>query len=296
MEKFKDIWASVVSQIHERTTNPLTFSFIVSWLIWNYRFVYISFSELPIKEKFILIKSYYPDWHMAGQEGFLYPLLTSLAYVFIYPFITIYVVNYYRDHQIRLANSIKKLEKQRLLTNEEATFRQREYEKSLALAQEAELAAETELNSVREVLKLAEEEITSLNLKINPKTILEVYNPQKIDRKSSPESPEQDVQIVETTDENLFLNFPVQGVMLKDNTLTIRQLKILSLMSEGDRISVNQIAIDIGISKFYSALDIDFLHKSELISHVVNDDYKINSKGRLTLNAFIAQGVWPFSK
>ena len=294
MEKFKDIWASIVSQIHERTTNPLTFSFVISWLIWNYRFIFIAFSELPVKEKLSLIKSFYPDWHIAGQEGFVYPLLTSLAYIFIYPFITIYVVNYYRDHQIRIANSLKRLEKERTLSKEDAAALERRHQKMLAKASQVELESQTEITNLREALQSAEEEISSLKLKLDPKMILEVHNPLKKESETLSELQNNSTEIIETSDQNLVLNYPVQGITLKNNSLTKRQLKILSLLSDGDRISIKDIASDFSVRKFFVDFDLDILRRFELILNLGsnNSEYQITEKGRIALNAFIDQEIW----
>ncbi len=294
MEKFKDIWASIISQIHERTTNPLTFSFVLSWLLWNYRFIFISVSELPVKEKLSYIKSFYPDWYIAGQEGFLYPLLTSLAYIFIYPFITIYVVNYYRDHQIRIANSLKRLEKERTLSKEDAAALERRHQKMLAKASQVELESQTEITNLREALQSAEEEISSLKLKLDPKMILEVHNPLKKESETLSELPNNSIEIIETSDQNLVLNYPVQGIALKNNSLTKRQLKILSLLSDGDRISIKDIASDFSVRKFFVDFDLDILRRFELILNLGsnNSEYQITEKGRIALNAFIDQEIW----
>lgn len=294
MEKFKDIWASIVSQIHERTTNPLTFSFVVSWLIWNYRFVLIAISELPIKEKIEFINSIYPDWIIVWREGIFYPLSTALLYVFVYPFITEIAVNFYRNRQVILANSIKNIERQRLLTKEEATGLQRRHEKMLTKASEAEMELQAELKVLRESLQSAEEEINSLRLKLNPKVVLEVDNSTIANSMHPTEAKEDDIEIIEIDNQNLSLDNSVPGVNLKNNSLTKRQLRILSILSDGNRVSIKDIAADFSIRKFFVDFDLDVLRGLELIfnSGIGNTEYQITALGRVALNAFIAQNIW----
>lgn len=307
MEKFKDIWASIVSQIHERTTNPLTFSFVISWLIWNYRFIFIAFSELPVKEKLSLIKSFYPDWHIAGQEGFVYPLLTSLAYVFIYPFIAIVVINFSRDQQIRQANSIKRLEKERLLTREDATALQRRHEKSRAKASEIEGQLQLELSDLREALQSAENEISKLQNKIPTPSfdklkqeVVESFQASQnlesnLDNSSTSDVDAGNVDIVDIVDNKYIrLNNPIPGTYLnKNNALTGRQLKILSLLSEGINVDIQNILNHLNVKRLFIDSDLDVLRELGLVIKASNlQMYKINAKGRSILKAYIEQGLW----
>jgi len=61
-----DIKKSLNEIIYERTTSPLYGTLIISWLIWNWRIVYLTFfiSEKKItKNKIDFILSNYSDIH-----------------------------------------------------------------------------------------------------------------------------------------------------------------------------------------------------------------------------------------
>lgn len=297
MEKFKDIWASIVSQVHERTTNPLTFSFIVSWLIWNYRFVFIAVSELPIKEKLAYIKSFYPDWHVASQEGLLYPLLTSLAYVFIYPFITKKVVNFYRYQQILLADSIKQIEKERLLTREDATALQRNHEKALSKAADTESELRSELKNVREALQTVEEEIRiseadkkALIQEQSIKTVLaenkDVVSEEKVDINTFIEPTKSDDH------QEIVLDHRYKDVHIENHKLSARQLQILTILSDETRVELSSIISKINVKRFYIEAEIDVLIKRNLTERALRDSYRLTQQGRAVLSAFVNEKKW----
>jgi hypothetical protein len=289
MEKFKDIWASMVSHINERTTNPLTFSFIFSWIAWNYRFIMIVISELPIKEKLEFLKTNYPDWNLAWQEGLLFPLLTSLVYVFIYPFITEKVVNFYRHRQVLLANSVKQIEKERILTKEDATALQRRHEKSMIKASESELELQTELNIVREALQAAETELGNLKtfnvelLAINKK------NKEKMNANLDKKFSEIDI---ESDGNNIILKTTVPGLILNNNSLTKRQLQILSILSDGSWVVIDILVSRLQLKRLYIETDLDILGRQNMVGRSTGNRYMLQENGRAALSAFIEQGLW----
>ena len=87
-DALKDIWASIVSGLRDRTTNPLTVSFVFSWTIWNYKFFIVLYGDGTVAEKLAAIEKLYPPTQAAWQgSAFLFPLGTALFYVFLYPLI-----------------------------------------------------------------------------------------------------------------------------------------------------------------------------------------------------------------
>lgn len=297
MEKFKDIWASIVSQIHERTTNPLTFSFVVGWLLWNYRFVFIAVSELPVKEKLSLIKSYYPDWHIAGQEGFLYPLLTSLAYVFAYPFITKIVVNFYRQQQVDLANSVRQIEKVRLLTREDATALIRNHEKALSKATDAETELILELKNTREALQTAEEENRALEA--DKKSLIQKQKFKSVLSENQDSIQDEKIDINEFIAplqsygfEDVSLSKRYDDINIENHKLNTRQLEILSTLSEETRVELSSIISKFNVKRFYIEAEIDGLIKRNLTQRVLRDSFRLTQQGRAVLSAFVAEKKW----
>lgn len=97
MEDASDIINTVKATLYERISNPLISTFIVSWLIWNYKFILVFFSSsLNTIQKIDYIKSdifhftLSPFFTLSNASTILValvaPILTSLFYLYvIYP-------------------------------------------------------------------------------------------------------------------------------------------------------------------------------------------------------------------
>ncbi len=80
----KDIFEALFKSSRERIRNPLLFSFIISWLIYNWKSILILvFSDLSIEKKIETIK---PKDGFA-EPGFFWPLLVALLFVIVLPYI-----------------------------------------------------------------------------------------------------------------------------------------------------------------------------------------------------------------
>ncbi|MFN4160986.1 MAG: hypothetical protein ACK4FW_03240 [Stenotrophomonas sp.] len=70
----------------DRIANPLTGAFVLSWCLWNYRFLMIVLSGEHVVRKIHLIKvMVYPEPWRIIVFGCVLPLATALAYLFLYP-------------------------------------------------------------------------------------------------------------------------------------------------------------------------------------------------------------------
>lgn len=288
MEKFKDIWESLIAHVNERTTNPLTFSFIVSWLAWNYKFLIVLFSDLKAPEKLVLIELKYSEWNIAFQNGFLYPLITALIYVFLYPYVTDKVVRFYRSRQISLANSVRKIEQERFLTQEDANRLRRKYEMQLTKISKAETEAQEELNNVRQALEAAEAEIASL--KVNdgyvPESLL--IEPSQADEVVE----NAQIEIKLENDKLIRLAGTYPNISIKNNSLTVAKLKILSMLSSGETMSIERLVSLVAEKRFFIEVNLDELVSTELVTKKMNGEYDLNSGGRAVLHAFIKENKW----
>lgn len=82
-----DLLTSIKAQLYERVASPLTVSFVLAWCGWNYRLIVILLSGMAPPDKFHMIDgALYPDTWTWWLYKILGPLLTSLLYVFVYPF------------------------------------------------------------------------------------------------------------------------------------------------------------------------------------------------------------------
>ncbi len=82
-----DILQSAKQTALERLTSPLLGSFLLSWLAWNWKFLVILFSDNSVTTTFDLVNTLaFPDNTTLFLKGIFYPFLSSLAYVFLYPY------------------------------------------------------------------------------------------------------------------------------------------------------------------------------------------------------------------
>lgn len=85
MDSLKEIWSS----LGERFKNPLLYSFVVSWIITNYKIVVVLSSNAVYSEKFDYIDSIYPPGVPTWYRMFFIPALCAILYVFVLPGISL---------------------------------------------------------------------------------------------------------------------------------------------------------------------------------------------------------------
>lgn len=159
METFKDIWASSVSSLKERTTNPLTFAFVLSWCLWNFRFFLVLLGDESTADKLARIDALYPSAQATVFGTALFgPVFTALLYIFVYPFLSERVIKFYRGRQVRIANSVREVEATRVLTTEEATALTRRHETARKKWESTEAALGAEMNELRIALAASEQQ------------------------------------------------------------------------------------------------------------------------------------------
>ncbi len=168
---WNDILKTIKAQLYERAISPLSGVFVLSWCLWNYRFITVLFSSLSVTEKFGFIESQlFPDWSTYVLRGFLYPLFTTVLIIFLYPYPARYVYEFWRKRQKELKEIRQKIEDETPLTVEESRqIRKQVY--ALIEEHDAELRKKDD-----EISKL-KETIEAFNKKINsqkqPKLTLE---------------------------------------------------------------------------------------------------------------------------
>jgi hypothetical protein len=127
----KDYFDSFSSHLKDRFFSPLSFAFLVSWLVWNYKFVLVFFSDMKPYVKFSYISGQvYPDLFTSLFVGLLGPLITSLFYVIVYPFITHLIMGVTNWHARRIEIRRQESENETPMSEESArAFRKEQYER-----------------------------------------------------------------------------------------------------------------------------------------------------------------------
>ncbi|MFK5912933.1 MAG: hypothetical protein QM484_01045 [Woeseiaceae bacterium] len=135
----EDLIKSIKAHLYDRATSPLFGTFAVSWVIWNYKFIIIIFSSMEAHEKFDYIATFlYPSINSCLSTGLAYPALTTLTFIFLYPYPAKFVYSFTRKKQKELKEIKQKIEDETPLTHEESKKIRRdmaalelEYEKEL---------------------------------------------------------------------------------------------------------------------------------------------------------------------
>ncbi|MBI3898448.1 MAG: hypothetical protein HY308_09150 [Gammaproteobacteria bacterium] len=117
----EELAKSVRQQIEERLSSPLLGTFAISWSLWNYKFFVVLFSSASVTRTFALIDTLvFPDIQSLLLRGLLYPLLTTAAYIFLYPYPARVVYRAVQITQKRLVDERRAIEGQTLLTIQES--------------------------------------------------------------------------------------------------------------------------------------------------------------------------------
>lgn len=100
-----DLVTSLKQVASERLTSPFWGSFLISWLIVNYKFVMVLLSDNSVSTTIYLIHTHsFTSWTDYVFNGFVTPLAASLFYVFVYPKPALKIYEHTLDAQIKLKN------------------------------------------------------------------------------------------------------------------------------------------------------------------------------------------------
>lgn len=97
------------SFVEDRLVSPLMGTFALSWCFWNYKFLVILFSDADVSTTFALLKSVsFPDLSAVIVNGVVYPLGTTMAYLYLYPFPAAWVLEQWKKTQLKLTTIRRK--------------------------------------------------------------------------------------------------------------------------------------------------------------------------------------------
>lgn len=117
----KDFWDSLRQQLNDRLSSPIFGSFIVSWVIWNHRYLFILFSNEPIAARLTLARSLvYPDTYDIWIRGVALPVSSCLGYVLFYPWLSQWLLIWWDIRQKAIAEKRNHALGNQLLTREES--------------------------------------------------------------------------------------------------------------------------------------------------------------------------------
>lgn len=116
-----EVTKSILSNIQDRAVSPLWGAFVISWAIWNYKLILAILAFMPLDEKISFIDQvlYTNIWRNSLFLG-IGPLVTSLAFLFLYPYPAKVVFRFWRGKQKELRDIRLDIENESLLTLEES--------------------------------------------------------------------------------------------------------------------------------------------------------------------------------
>ncbi|WP_313250743.1 hypothetical protein [Stenotrophomonas sp.] len=111
----------VKNAVSTRFNSPFLGAFIVSWLAWNHRLIFVLFSGMTVDERFHYIdERLYPTAAVFAWMHIVGPILSALAYILLLPWPTEWVHKWNLTRKLRLKYAELSSEGNRLLTQEES--------------------------------------------------------------------------------------------------------------------------------------------------------------------------------
>lgn len=277
MDTLKDIWASLVAGVQERTTNPLSFAFIVSWCLWNFKLIFILAGDGTTAERLHAVDMLYPCT-LATYVGHAFgaPLATALLYVFVYPNISAKVIDQYRRKQVAIANSVRQIEGARLLTAEESRRQIRDHELERTTWQDTETKLRSQLREAREALQAAESEVPAAGTR--------AFNRPKVGTKQPSDLHAQSGEVVPE------LNSHSDGsYSLDDNKIRI----LLHISKYSSTISLDVIASNMKLNPTLAKAELQELDGGDYVYQDRSEYWGLTEKGAKLAVKLLRDGEHP---
>lgn len=291
METIKDLWASLVAYVQERTTNPFTSALVLSWCVWNYKFFVVLFSEESPDEKFDAIATLYPEtnqwWERLYGGSLEYPFYAACAYVLVYPFFSYLILPFYRQRQIDLANALKVKEGTRLRTAKEVSQMVRRHAKELQQASDEAEALRTQVEELRAVLAQAEAEAEK---SAASKSGTDTPQTPVVDDATA-DNPAPRPRMVDPEEDDIPIS-PSSHIVgeLKD-TLSKQELTVMSKIADHGLAHISNLVADLNMRRFALEMVLDDLANKKLIAKSSNE-VRLTAEGKEALRQAILSGRW----
>lgn len=116
---FDELVNQVKAQLYDRARSPLFGAFLIAWVSWNFLTVLLLFSNdsIAIKTK-TFVKLYPTNWSYVCN-GILFPLLSSAAFILIYPYLAKIAFWHWNNQHIKIKKIQQKQEDETPATQEE---------------------------------------------------------------------------------------------------------------------------------------------------------------------------------
>jgi hypothetical protein len=86
VEGIRDLSEGVKAEFLSRMRSPLVGAFVLSWMVWNHRVLFVLFSDMKVGKKFDFIDiDLYPSLADFWIMNALWPSLSAIGYIFLVP-------------------------------------------------------------------------------------------------------------------------------------------------------------------------------------------------------------------
>ncbi|MFZ3433757.1 hypothetical protein [Vibrio harveyi] len=125
-----DVLTSIKAYLYDRTSSPLLGAFATSLALWNFKILMLFFSKTPYAVKVWEIDFFYSQPFFSSIEHlswvtnywmclYLMPMVTSLFYIYVFPWFSHRVFEFSYNKQITLNNKKKEMQGSELISAEE---------------------------------------------------------------------------------------------------------------------------------------------------------------------------------
>lgn len=130
---FSEIITSIKASLYDRITSPLSGAFIISALLINYKTLFLLFDSQNyyLKINYLETVLYPSTWHFISKL-FLFPSLSAILFILVYPFPARLAYQFWLGQQKQLKNIKVKVEAETPLTIQES----RELRRQLAVLED----------------------------------------------------------------------------------------------------------------------------------------------------------------
>lgn len=168
----EDLFSSIKQVISERLASPLVGSFVVAWILWNYRFLVILLSDASVTQTFKMIESIaFPNTWTLVFRGVFLPLTAALLYVFAYPYPARFVYAFTLKQKMAGNKLKQQIEEETLLSLKESRRIRGEYAQLDRKNQETIDRLNSEISRLSDALEQTQEppkDGNNVNLREDP--------------------------------------------------------------------------------------------------------------------------------
>lgn len=159
-----DITTTIKAQLYDRVTSPLSGAFLLSWVVWNWKFITIVLSDLKAPVKLTYIDLYiFPNTTTILSHGVLLPLVSAILLLTVYPIPAKWFYKISHRHKKTLKGVQQSIEDETPMTLEEAADLRKSY-RAVQSQHEKDIATKTtELASTKNLQNQLEISINQLS-------------------------------------------------------------------------------------------------------------------------------------